>query len=138
MVGVSHFTTLRTRITDRAALVAALSDVGYPEVEVHDDAQPLYGYQGDVRAQRAHVIVRRRHVGHSSNDLGFEQGADGTYRAVISEYDSARHGEAWLRRLTARHAYHATRATLTAQGFDLVDERSERDGTVRLVLRRAR
>lgn len=135
---MSHFTTLRTRITDRDALVAALADVGYPDVEVHDQAQPLYGFQGDRRAQRAHVIVRRQHVGAASNDLGFEQQADGHFTAVISEFDRHRHDEKWLRRVTARHAYHATTATLTSQGFDLVDERSERDGTVRLVLRRAR
>jgi hypothetical protein len=133
---VSHFTTLRTQITDTDALVAALADMGYDEVEVHDEAQPLIGYLGDTRRQRAHVIVRRRHVGRVSNDIGFERQADGHFTAVISDYDRPRHGEAWLARLTARHAYHAAATTLAAQGFDLVDEQTDRDGTVRLVLRR--
>lgn len=133
---MSHFTTLRTQITDIDALVAALADVGYRDVEVHDHAQPLFGYRGDVRSERAHVIIRRRHVGHASNDIGFERQPDGRFRAVISEYDRARYNETWLGRLTARHAYHATARTLAAQGFDLVDEQTDRDGTVRLVLRR--
>lgn len=134
---MSHYTTLRTQLTDADALVAALADLGYPEVEVHDEAQPLRGYLGDLRAQRAHVIVRRRHVGRESNDLGFERRADGRFVASISDHDRPRHGEDWLRRLTARHAYHATKATLGAQGFDLVEEETDRTGTVRLVLRRA-
>lgn len=75
-------------------------------------------------------------MGAASNDIGFERRPDGSFAAVISEYDRARHDDAWLGRLTARHAYHATATTLAAQGFELVDEQTERDGTVRLVLRR--
>lgn len=133
---MSHFTTLATQLTDTDALCAALADVGYPDFEVHEAAQPLYGYQGDLRRDRAHVIVRREHIGRASNDIGFRRQEDGRFLAVISEYDRATHDETWLGRLIARHAYHATNKTLTAQGFHLVDEVNEQDGTVRLVLRR--
>lgn len=133
---MSHFTTMTTQLTDTEALRAALADVGYREVEVHDQPQPLYGYQGDRRADRAHVIVRRKHVGRLSNDIGFLRQDDGTFLAVISDYDRARHDERWLGRLTARHAYHVTTKTLAEQGFDVVTETADRDGTVRMVLRR--
>jgi hypothetical protein len=133
---MSHFTTMTTQITDPDALRAALADVGYRDVEVHDEAQPLYGYRGDVRADRAHVIVRRRYIGRASNDIGFRRESDGHFLAVISEYDRRKHNEAWLGRVNARHAYHATSATLAEQGFHIADETVEEDGTVRLVLRR--
>ena len=133
---MSHFTTLVTQITDIDALVAALADVGYGNVEVHDLSQPLYGYQGDMRPERAHVIVRRKHVGEASNDIGFERQPEGEYRAWISEFDRHTHDERWLGQVTARHAYHLTQKTLTRQGFNLVDEHNEHDGTVRMVLRR--
>lgn len=133
---MSHFTTLRTHITDRDALVAALADVGYHAVEVHDTPQTLHGYRGDRRPERAHVIVRRRHIGSSSNDIGFRQGDDGQFTAVISEYDRHTHDATWLRRLTARHAYHATTTTLAAQGYQMVEEQTEQGGAVRMVLRR--
>jgi hypothetical protein len=58
--GVSHFTVLRTRITDVDALVKALGDVGFKKVEVHDVPQHLHGYRGDERQQVAEVIVRLR------------------------------------------------------------------------------
>ncbi|TDD87952.1 DUF1257 domain-containing protein [Actinomadura darangshiensis] len=135
---MSHFTTLTTEITDREALCAALADVGYEHVEVHDTSQPLYGYRGDLRSDRAHVIVRRAHIGRASNDLGFLHQEDGRYLAVISEYDRRKHDGAWLGRVTARHAYHLTASTLASQGFDLTEETTERDGTVRMVLRRFR
>jgi hypothetical protein len=133
---MSHFTTMTTQITDPEALRAALADVGYDHVEVHDEAQALYGYQGDRRDDRAHVIVRRRHVGRASNDIGFRREEDGRFLAVISEYDRRVHDEAWLGRVNARHAYHATTATLAEQGFHIADEAVEEDGSVRLVLRR--
>lgn len=133
---MSHFTTLKTQITDAEALVAALADVGYNAVEVHDNAQPLKGYLGDRRRQRAHAIIRRKHIDRASNDIGFERQPDGYFRAVISDYDRAKHNEKWLGRVTARHAYHATTKTLAAQGFDLVREEQDHDGTMRMVLRR--
>ena len=70
---------------DRALLLAALADLGYVEVE-QGEALPLYGYRGDRRAETAEVVVRRRHLGPASNDLGFARTPDG-YVPVISEYD---------------------------------------------------
>ena len=133
---MSHYTTLATRITDPEALCGALADLGYGDVEVHDQPQPLYGFLGDPRGDRAHVIIRRRHVGRLSNDIGFLRQESGNYLALISEYDRTKHNESWLDLVTAKHAYRVTSKALAGQGFDLVDETVERDGTVRMVLRR--
>jgi Protein of unknown function (DUF1257) len=134
---VSHFTTLHTQITDQDSLVAALSDIGFSEVEVHSEPQALQGYMGDRRRQRAHVIIRRQFVGSASNDIGFERQGDGNYRAWISEFDRG-HGynAEWVGRVTARHAYHVTQKTLVNQGFNVVQEQRAEDGSVRMILRR--
>jgi len=71
--------------TNQALLLAALADLGYTEVE-QGEGLHLYGYQGDVRAERAEVVVRRRFIGSASNDLGFARTGVG-YTPVISEYD---------------------------------------------------
>lgn len=87
---------------NRALLIAALADLGYPEVE-EGQALPLYGYRGDERAETAEIVVRRRRLGPASNDLGFTKTADG-YIPIISEYDrGALHGGRLLPRL--RTAY---------------------------------
>ena len=74
---------------NKEALVLALIRNGFAEsmIEVHDTPQNLYGYQDDKRAQKAHIIVRRKYVGSSSNDIGFEN-INGTFIAHISEFDS--------------------------------------------------
>jgi len=56
---------------DRDSLVAALGEQGYTEVEVHEQAKNLYGYHGDMRAEKANVIVRRQYIDSAANDLGF-------------------------------------------------------------------
>lgn len=87
---------------DRRLLLAALADLGYSEVE-EGEALPLYGYQGDRRPETAALVVRRRHIGPASNDLGFQQTPQG-YIPVVSEYDQGTlHGGRFLVRL--RTAY---------------------------------
>jgi hypothetical protein len=133
---MSHFTTLRTQIADVKALRAALADVGFADVDVYETAQPLYGFMGDARSQTAEVIVRRRHLGWLSNDLGFRRNAAGTFDAIISDYDRRKYSQEWLDRLTQRYAYHAARAKLEEQGFVLTSEENTKDGRIHLVLRR--
>jgi hypothetical protein len=132
---MSHFTTLRTRITDVKALRAALADLGFKAVEVHESAQPLHGFRGDEREQTAEVIIRRKHLGWLSNDLGFKLNAGGTFDAIISDFDRRKYSQEWLDRLTQRYAYHVARAKLEEQGFVLASE-EQKDGKIHLVLRR--
>lgn len=86
---MSEFTICETQFRDLKALVTALVEAGIDRghIEVHEDAQNLYGYHGDKRTQKANIIIRRQHVGGSSNDIGFVKKADGTYEAIISEFD---------------------------------------------------
>ena len=87
---------------DRRLLLAALAGLGYGEVE-EGETLPLYGYQGDRRPESAELVVRRRHLGSASNDLGFARSPQG-YVPIVSEYDQRTlHGGQFLVRL--RTAY---------------------------------
>ncbi len=70
---------------DRECLLSALRECGYAETE-EGEALSLYGYQGDRRAETAHIVVRRQFIGSASNDLGFQK-TDAGYVPVISEFD---------------------------------------------------
>jgi hypothetical protein len=133
---MSHFTCIKTQIKSRDALVKALADVGFKTVEVHEAAQPLYGYQGDVRPETSEVIIRRQHIGQWSNDIGFKCQDDGTFEAIISEYDRSQYSQAWLNHLTQRYGYHTLMATAPEQGFTIEEEETLEDGTIRVVVAR--
>ena len=133
---MSHFTTIKTQFVAIDALVKALRDLGFPKVEAHEQAQPLHGYQGDIRQDTAEIIIRRKFVGRLSNDIGFKRQADGSFAAIISEYDRAKYSTPWLNSLLQRYAYHAVKQKLDQQGFSLVEEEVKQDKTIHLVLRR--
>lgn len=84
---MSAYVEAEAKITNLKTLLAALAELGYDNVEIHDTPAKMYGYRGDLRDTTANVIVRRQFVGSVSNDLGFKRNSDGTYTTVISEYD---------------------------------------------------
>ena len=69
-------------------------------------------------------------------DIGFTE-SGGSY-ALIADWWGIQEvqPEAFVRDLTKRYAYCATRATLEEQGFALVDEEVAQDGRLHLTLRR--
>ena len=98
-------------------LVEALNELGYAP-EVCREGAALYGYQGDERPERAHVVIRRNQLDSASNDIGFRRDADGVYRAIVSEYDR-RLGfdEVWLGRVTQAYKERQTMAAAKARGY---------------------
>lgn len=93
---MSKYNRQKSTYNDRDCLVEALHEMGYADVEIHDDAVNLIGYHADTRPEKANVIVRRKHIGTAANDLGFVKEADGTYSAIVSDYDSRKHGAVWM------------------------------------------
>lgn len=95
---------------DKECLIAALEALGYQgKIEVHDEPQHLYGYEGRRRPEKAEVIIRRKHIGFESNDVGFALVGfgrdDGAYVPIISDYDRRyRWGDDMITRLKVEYA----------------------------------
>jgi hypothetical protein len=119
---MSSYASLQTTFNDRDCLVEALVEMGYSRehIEVHDTAQGLYGYHGDLRQQKANVIVRRQHVGGASNDIGWEKQSDGTYTQHISDYDSHKHNAKWLTGLKASYTQKRFEKEAQRQGLKFI------------------
>jgi hypothetical protein len=125
---MSHFSRIKTRMVEREHLLAALRDLGHvPE-------------EGKVKArgwgfQRTPVEIKIS-TGMFGHDIGFVQSKEG-YQIVADwmGIKSIKQKE-FVQQLQQRYAYHATRAKLKEQGFDLVTEEKQEDGRIHLVLRR--
>jgi hypothetical protein len=118
--------------TNEAILIAALGDLGYTEVERGDDL-PLYGYKGDIRVERAQLVVCRKHIGPASNDLGFAHTSQG-YTPIISEYDQRTLlGGKFLARL--RTAYNERVVTEMQRRMSGTLQRTVEGATVKLKIR---
>jgi hypothetical protein len=135
---MSHYSEVAIELTDEGCLVAALSRLGFKgKVEVHREAQALYGYQGDVRAQKAHIIIRQQHVGRAANDLGFERQTDGKYRVWVSDYDRKynKYDDTWMGWLKQAYGVEKAKAEAKKRGYRVTEQRQD-DGRIRLVCRR--
>ena len=127
---MSHFTEIKTRMTDREPLLRALRDLGY---EPQEGPVEVRGYQGNRTT--VDVKIATRSPGY---DIGFRV-KEGVYECVADWFglpDIDR--REFLNRLNQRYAYHAARIKLEEQGFALASEEVQEDGRIHLVLRRMR
>lgn len=143
---MSHFLECRTEFRDPDALIAALVECGFDPsvIEQHQEAVPLYGYQGDERSQKAHIVIRKAHIGTGANDVGWERQPDGTYRAWISEFDAgvgtyapraqdARFNQVTQNRIRQEYAYQVIRRQQLARGRNVSRERLD-NGELRVLI----
>lgn len=93
---MSAYSEVKTEFKDGDLLLEALKAMGFQPRNCIGKPAHLEGYHGDQREQLADIIIPRAQVGTASNDIGFVKGPDGTFRAIISDYDSTRHNQKWL------------------------------------------
>jgi hypothetical protein len=102
------------------------------QIEVHQEATNLYGYKGDKRQDKANIIVRRKYVGRSSNDIGWERQEDGTYKAIISKFDSSKYNKDWNDKLTMNYSIEQAKESFNQHGWNYT-ESVNADGDFQLV-----
>ena len=86
---MSKYIGYDTEYTDLNCLFESLVEMGYPKNQMllNDKTKShLYGYSGDVRAEKANLVIPRHLVGHAANDVGFEM-VNGKIVAHISDFD---------------------------------------------------
>ncbi len=85
---MSAYKTIECDIVDKDKLIEALNLLNL-NPEIHENEQSLFGYRGDQRNEKAHIIIRRNNINQytrASNDIGFFFNGE-KYNIIISEYD---------------------------------------------------
>jgi hypothetical protein len=130
---MSHFSRIRTTFRHREALVQCMQELGY-SVEMDTT---IRGYHGQHNVD----IAVKKAGGYG---LGFVKNPEGTYDLVADWYGISGKGEKKIAEELKRQAEtiqkeYAKKMVLeqaVADGFELVSETEEQDGTVRIVVRR--
>jgi hypothetical protein len=142
---VSKYKVIQTEYRNKAALVQAFKDLGYAEIEVYETPANLFGFHGDKRAETANVILRRKQISPSANDLGFVWDAkEKRYNVVLSAWDSGDpkyvyngrpgSGAGVLQNLKQAYAVADLKLKAKAKGLTVVSQKRA-DGKVVMVLR---
>jgi hypothetical protein len=85
-------------------LAQLLRELGFAEVELHREPKPLNSWNGNPTGASAEVIIRRKSLGSTADDMGFARRADGTYEAVISDIHLFRFDRRFFEKLEKLHA----------------------------------
>jgi hypothetical protein len=97
---MSAYIQYTTPMIEEDVLITALCEMGFSRehIETHQSAATLVGFEGRIRPEKGHIVIRRQHVGMASNDIGFIK-EEGGYRMIISAYDRSKYNETWRKRL---------------------------------------
>jgi hypothetical protein len=84
---MSHFSTVKTKLTNRECLVQALQDLKL-NPQVHEAAQSLKGYYGGSQGQSAEIIVSGRTI-KARADIGFKWNqSNAVYDVIHDSYET--------------------------------------------------
>ncbi len=146
---MSMFLKKGTCMNDAVCLMTALR-TRFEEVEQHSTPQPLFGIGGDYRtedgaghttdaskAMKAELIIRRKNVGPAANDIGFRKNLKtGNYDAIISAYDSGRHNDLWLEKLSKDYLVQRATNLMSEQEAEMIGSPTTlQDGSIQLRFR---
>ena len=123
---MSHISRLKTQIVEKEYLLQALQDLGY----TYEEGDLTVGGFTERAKVEVKVVLRM------SNDIGFRRVGD--HYEIVADWWGVRgvKEKEFANQVSQRYAYHAARARLEQQGFALVEEQSQENGQIRLVMRR--
>ena len=122
---MSHFTTIKVQIKNGDILHQVLQELGY---QVECDAK-VRGYQGD--ATGADYVIRQS----NRYDLGFRRRGE-NYELVADFWGAKIDQQTFINTITQKYAHKTLMATVQEQGFNVEEEETLVDGTVRVVVGR--
>ncbi|MCL1472441.1 DUF1257 domain-containing protein [Argonema antarcticum] len=122
---MSHFTTIKVQIKNAEILHECLEELGY---QVDRNAF-VRGYNGDKT--EAEYVIRQS----NGYDLGFRR--DGENYELVADFWGARiNQQQFVNSITQKYAHKTLMATVQAEGFNVEEEETLSDGTVRVVVAR--
>ena len=127
---MSHFSTVKTELRDREALVAALRDMGQ---EPASGEQPVRGYRGQT------VTADLCCTQDGGADIGFRwNSAEQRYELVtdLDLWSQPIPVERFLAQLTQRYALQSILASTSEEGYQVSEQRHSADGSIELVVTR--
>lgn len=127
---MSHFSTVKTELRDRAALLDALRDLGHDPSE---GERPVRGYRGQT------VVADLAVSPAEGGDIGFRWNASSGSYELVTDLDLWKQPipvERFLAKLSQRYALHSILTASAQEGFEVSEQRQAADGSIELVVTR--
>ena len=123
---MSHFTKIKTKLYDRATIEKSLSDLN---IEWESGLKQINGYNN--QKHEAEIIIRQK----NDHDIGFKW--NGTEYELVTDLDLWNFDlpvERFISKITQMYAYHTIIAKTEDDGYQIVEQKNQNDGSIELVL----
>jgi hypothetical protein len=121
---MSHFTRIRTKLTDIHTVQKALEELGYTVLSGR-----VRGYRG--QETEADLVVKT----DSGYDIGFRD--EGSAVVMVADLWGLRiNRDEFLNKVAQKYAYITVVEQAKEQGWQMATEENQEDGSIRLVLQR--
>lgn len=124
---MSHFTKVKTKLVDAETVKKALAELGYKVL----DGKSVAGWSGKKVNSEFKIKPSKSHY-----EIGFVKNS-GSYEMVADWSMMGLNQEAFVSKLSQSYGRVATIEKLTAQGYQLIEEKVEKTGEIRLMMRRS-
>ena len=125
---MSHFTSIKTKLYDRATIEKSLSDLN---IKWETEVNKVRGYKN--QEEIAEIVIRQS----NNHDIGFKWNGN-EYELVtdLMFWDQKYSVNKFLNQVNQRYAFNLITKVSEEQSFQYVEAENQQDGSIRLLLRK--
>ena len=125
---MSHFSTLKTQLKEAKPLIKALNELGY---FIDQEKKFVKGYRGKFTA----VDISMDLPGNTK--VGFKWSNKANSYELVTDLDLWKFDlpvERFISKITQMYAYHTIISKTEEEGYQIVEQKNNNDGSIELVL----
>ena len=125
---MSHFSTIKTKLKESKPLILALNQLGY---DIDQEKKFVKGYRGQFTA----VDISMELSGDTK--VGFKWNNNLSSYELVTDLDLWNFDlpvERFISKVTQLYAYHTIITKSKDEGYQIVEQKNENDGSIELVL----
>ena len=125
---MSHFSTIKTQLREAEPLIKALSQLGY---EINQEEKFVKGYKGQFTAVDISMDLP------SETKVGFKWDNNSNAYELVTDLDLWKFNlpvERFISKVTQMYAYQTIISKTVDEGYQIVEEKNQNDGSIELVL----
>ena len=125
---MSHFSTIKTQIKEAKPLIKALNQLGYV---INQDEKYVKGYRGKFTAVDISLDLP------SNTKVGFKWVNKTNSYELVTDLDLWKFDlpvERFISKITQMYAYHTIISKTEEDGYSIVEQKNQNDGSIELVL----
>ena len=125
---MSHFSTIKTQLKESQPLIKALKHLGY---EINNEKKFVKGYRGQFTAVDISMDLP------CQTKVGFKWDNNSNSYELVTDLDLWKFNlpvERFISKVTQMYAYQTIISKTVEDGYQIVEEKNQNDGSIELVL----